>query len=69
MRIIQPFTGTVLAQKNGCVLRAGDLEHKLDAQPRASRYVGQKVKITGSLDKAKNTIHIQTIEKISDQLE
>ncbi len=69
VRVIQPFTGTVIANENSYALRAGDLEHKLDAQSRVSKYVGQKVKITGSLDKANNTIHIQTIEKISDQLE
>ncbi|MFI5069609.1 MAG: hypothetical protein ACHP8A_01860 [Terriglobales bacterium] len=69
VRVIQPFTGTVIAHDTRYVLRAGDLEHKLDAQSRVAKYVGQKVKITGSLDKANNIIHIQTIEEISDQLE
>ncbi|MCU1298929.1 MAG: hypothetical protein JWO91_3207 [Acidobacteriaceae bacterium] len=58
----RPFMGTVLHSQTGYVLRSGDLEFKLDDQEHAKVYEGKNVKVTGSLDKKNNTIHVQTIE-------
>ena len=54
--------GTIIRQKNGYVLRAGDLEYKVDDQTKARRFAGKNVKIMGTFDKVGNTIHMQTIE-------
>jgi len=59
---IRPFMGTVVHEKGGYFLRAGDLEYKLDDQTEARRYEGRSVKVTGSLERQSNTIHVQKIE-------
>ena len=59
---IRPFMGTVVHENGGYFLRAGDLEYKLDDQSAARRYEGRSVKVTGSLEKQSNTIHVQKIE-------
>jgi len=58
----RPFMGTIIRQKDGYVLRAGDLEYKVDDQTKARRFAGKNVKIMGTFDKVGNTIHMQTIE-------
>ena len=47
---------------SGYVLRAGDLEFKLDDQEKAKDFTGKNVKVLGNLDRQSNTIHIKTIE-------
>jgi Protein of unknown function (DUF5818) len=59
---IRPFMGTVVHKNGGYFLRAGDLEYKLDDQTQVRRYEGRSVKVTGSLEKQSNTIHVQKIE-------
>jgi len=59
---IRPFMGTVVHENGGYFLRAGDLEYKLDDQAEARRYEGRSVKVTGSLERQSNTIHVQKIE-------
>jgi Protein of unknown function (DUF5818) len=59
---IRPFMGTVVHENGEYFLRAGDLEYKLDDQSEARRYEGRSVKVTGSLEKQSNTIHVQKIE-------
>ena len=59
---IRPFMGTVVRENGGYFLRAGDLKYKLDDQTEARRYEGRSVKVTGSLEKQSNTIHVQKIE-------
>jgi len=59
---IRPFMGTVVHENGGYFLRAGDLEYKLDDQTEARRYEGRSVKVTGSLERQSNTIHVQKIE-------
>ncbi len=54
--------GTVVHENGGYFLRAGDLKYKLDDQTEARRYEGRSVKVTGSLEKQNNTIHVQKIE-------
>jgi hypothetical protein len=58
----RPFIGTVVQSQAGYVLRSGDLVYKLDDQDRAKAFQGKNVKVTGSLDKRNNTIHMRTIE-------
>jgi len=54
--------GRVLRESSGYVLRAGDLEYKLDDADAVRSYAGKNVKIIGSLDRPKNTIHVKKIE-------
>jgi len=58
----RPFMGRVVHSFGSYVLRAGDLEYKLDDQDRAREFRNQEVKVMGTLDKQTNTIHIGTIE-------
>jgi len=55
--------GTVLRKNGVYVLRAGDLEYKLDDPDKARSFLGKSVKILGTLDKPSNTIHVKTIER------
>jgi uncharacterized protein involved in copper resistance len=59
---LRPFLGAVRHQGNFYVLRAGDLEYKLDDSAQAKAYDGQNVKVIGTLDQQSNTLRIQTIE-------
>jgi hypothetical protein len=58
----RPFMGTIIRQKDSYVLRAGDLEYRVDDPVKARRFAGKNVKIMGTFDKTSNTIHMQTIE-------
>jgi Protein of unknown function (DUF5818) len=59
---LRPFVGTVVPGTSGYVLRAGDLEYKLENQDQAKPYSGKSVKVTGSLDRKSNTIRVRKIE-------
>jgi len=59
---LRPFMGRVLRENSGYVLKAGDLEYKLDDADAVHRYNGRNVKIMGSLDRPTNTIHVEKIE-------
>jgi hypothetical protein len=59
---LRPFVGTVVHRQNGYVLRAGDLEYRLENQDQARPYSGKSVKVTGSLDRKNNTIRARKIE-------
>jgi Protein of unknown function (DUF5818) len=58
---LRPFMGTVVRQGKDYMLRAGNLEYKLDDPVQARAYEGKNVKVTGNLDRQTNTIHIQAI--------
>jgi hypothetical protein len=60
----QIFVGKVAKSKAGDLLLKGDagMSYKLDSIDQATPFVGKKVKVTGTLDAATNTIHITTIE-------
>jgi hypothetical protein len=62
---VRMFTGSVEHQKSGFVLQAGNTAYKLDDQSLAKQYKGKNVKVTGSLDKSTNTIHVDKIEASS----
>ena len=58
----RPFMGTVVRRSEGFVLRAGDLEYKLDDQSQVEPYLGKSVKVMGNLDKKNNTIQVHSVE-------
>jgi Protein of unknown function (DUF5818) len=61
------FSGTIM--KNGDTFVLNDAGTKtsyvLDDAQKASRYEGKKVKVTGTVDVATNTIHVETIQEIA----
>jgi hypothetical protein len=42
---------------------ANKTSYMLDDAQKASQYEGKKVKVTGTVDAASNTIHVETIEE------
>lgn len=62
----QTFTGTVSKEANSFVLKVSDTtSYKLDNQQQVQQYEGQRVRVTGSLDRSINLIHVDRIEPIS----
>jgi hypothetical protein len=60
------FSGTILKDGERFVLKTTDnVNFQLDDQERAKKYEGTEVKVTGSVDSATHTIHIQNIEPIA----
>ncbi|HXC31214.1 MAG TPA: DUF5818 domain-containing protein [Verrucomicrobiae bacterium] len=61
------FSGTVVKSGDHFILSdaANKLSYVLDDAQKASQYEGKKVKVTGTVDVAGNTIHVQTIEEIA----
>src|SRR5579871_3767428 len=61
------FSGTIIKSGEGYVLSdaANKLSFLLDDPQKASQYEGKKVKVTGTVDIAKNTIHVETIQEIA----
>ena len=61
------FSGTIV--KNGDTYVLSDAGTKtsyvLDDAQKASAYEGKKVKVTGTVDVAHNTIHVETIQEIA----
>jgi hypothetical protein len=59
----QMFMGKIAKSKGDLVLK-GDTgtSYKLDNADQAKQWVGKKVKVTGTLDTATNTIHVANIE-------
>ena len=61
------FTGTVMNDggKFVLVVSDGSSKYQLDDQEKAKRYEGKQVKIAGTLDVERNTVHIVSIELLS----
>ena len=61
------FSGTILKNGDNYVLSdsASKLSYVLDDAEKASPYEGKKVKVTGTVDVASNTIHVETIQEIA----
>jgi len=61
------FSGTIIKNGDGYVLSdaANKLSFTLDDTEKASHYEGKKVKVTGTVDVASNTIHVETIQEIA----
>jgi hypothetical protein len=64
---VRAFTGTIAKNGDKFVLRddSSSSSYDLDDQTSAGKFAGKKVKVTGILDAANNTIHVQTIEEAS----
>ena len=61
------FSGTIIKDRDKYILSdsANKLSYILDDSRQASMYEGKKVKVTGTVDAANNTIHVQTIQEIA----
>ena len=61
------FSGTVIKDRDNFILSdaANKLSYILDNATEASKYEGKKVKVTGIVDAANNTIHVETIQEIA----
>ncbi len=55
--------GAIVQNGDSYVLKAGNQQFLLDSQKQARKYKGKDVKITGTLDKAKNLIHVEEIDE------
>ena len=59
------FTGTVVKAGGKYVLKTSDMNYQLDDQHKAKQFVGQLVKVSGSLDTNTSTIHVSDISPAS----
>jgi hypothetical protein len=59
---VRVYIGTLVKDGDAYVLKAGNEKYLLDSQKKAKNYKGRDVKITGTLDKTKNVLHIEKIE-------
>jgi hypothetical protein len=62
----QTFTGTISKEADSFTLKVSDTtSYKLDNQQQVQQYVGQRVRVTGTLDGASNLIHVERVEPMS----
>jgi hypothetical protein len=59
------FTGTVVKAGGKYVLKTSDTNYQLDDQKKAKQFVGQQVKVNGTLDSNTSTIHVSDITSTS----
>jgi Protein of unknown function (DUF5818) len=59
---VRVYMGTIVRDGDTYVLKAGNAKYLLDSQKKAKTYKGKDVNVTGTLDKAKNLIHVQKIK-------
>lgn len=58
--------GTVSKDSDSFVLRvSASTSYKLDNPEQVQQYLGQRVRVTGTLERAINLIHVDRIEPIS----
>ena len=59
------FSGTIMKNGDNYMLNdtANKTSYMLDDVEKASKYEGKKVKVTGTVDMASNTIHVETIQE------
>jgi hypothetical protein len=55
------FSGTVVKAGGKYVLKTSDMSYQLDDQKKAKQFVGQQVKVIGTLDSSTSTIHMADI--------
>ena len=61
----QTFTGTISKEGDSFTLKVSDTtSYKLDNQ-QVQQYVGQRVRVTGTLAPASNLIHVERVEPMS----
>jgi Protein of unknown function (DUF5818) len=60
------FTGTIVKRGDNFVLNdaVNKTAYMLDDAEQASQFEGKKVKVTGTVDVASNTLHVETIKEI-----
>ena len=61
-RDVRVYVRTIVKDGDAYVLKAGNEKYLLDSQKKAQKYNGKDVKITGTLDNAKNLIHVEKIK-------
>jgi uncharacterized protein YdeI (BOF family) len=62
----QTFTGTIGKEADNYVLKVSDTtSYKLDNNQQVQTYEGQRVQVTGTLDRASNLIHVEKVEPLS----
>lgn len=63
----QTFTGKIMKKGDNFVLsdEANKTSYMLDDAKKAGEFVGKKVKVTGTVDMASNTIHVESIEEVA----
>lgn len=62
----QTFTGIIDKESDSYVLKVSDsTSYKLDNAQQVQPYEGQRVQVTGILDRAINLIHVDKVEPIS----
>ena len=62
----QTFTGTISNEADSFILKvSATTSYKLDNQQQVQQYVGQRVRVTGTLDPANNLIHVDRVEPMS----
>jgi hypothetical protein len=62
----QTFTGTISKEADSFTLKVSATSwYKLDNQQQVQQYVGQRVRVTGTLDPASNLIHVDRVEPMS----
>ncbi len=59
---VRVYMGTIVKDGDAYVLKTGNEKYLLDSQKKAKKYNGKDVKITGTLDDAKNLIHVEKIK-------
>jgi len=61
------FTGTIMKKGDNFVLNdaANKTTYMLDDAEKASQFEGKKVRVTGTVDVASNTIHVETIKAVA----
>ena len=61
------FSGTITKSGDNFMLNdaANKTSYMLDDVQKASQYEGKKVKVTGTVDAASNTIHVETIQEVA----
>jgi uncharacterized protein YdeI (BOF family) len=59
------FTGTVVKANGKYILKTSDMNYQLDDQQKAKKFVGQQVKVSGTLDSSTSTIHVSDISTTS----
>jgi len=61
------FSGTIVKNGDNFILSdsASKIAYVLDDAEKASQFEGKKVKVTGTVDVANNTIHVETIQEIA----
>ena len=59
---VRVYMGTIVEDGDAYVLKTANEKYLLDSQKKAKNFKGKDVKITGTLDKTKNLIHVEKIE-------